>query len=487
MQLFKAEKKPIIAYYFAGLAFVLLNSYLLYKEIFYLPVLPVMIILLALVFTSLDRTLLLIVFFVPISIPLSNFIGKDAGIDLYIPTEPLLAGILLLIFLKYLLGNRMDYRLIRHPVTLAIFFNIAWILLTSITSTMPVVSFKFLLARIWFITTFYLLAAEVFRNPVRIRQYVWAYLIPFIFVIFYVLIKHMGYGLNDQQASHWVVKPFFSDHTSYGAVLALLIPAITGVFYSYRGLGIQKKTIIISVIALLFIATLFSYTRAAWVSLILIAGILIVILLKVNVKLLIMATLLVAAVLISSWSRIMMRLEQNTQDSSGEFTEHVQSISNVRTDASNLERINRWNSALRMWEERPIFGWGPGTYMFQYAPFQVSHEKTIISTNTGNRGNAHSEYLGPLSESGVIGMLSILFIVFATVSTGLRVYYNASSKQVKVLALGLLLGLITYWIHGILNNFLDTDKASALVWGFTAALVAMDIFHREIPDELSIG
>ena len=34
---------------------------------------------------------------------------------------------------------------------------------------------------------------------------------------------------------------------------------------------------------------------------------------------------------------------------------------NVSTDASNLERINRWNCAIRMYAERPFLGHGPGT------------------------------------------------------------------------------------------------------------------------------
>ncbi len=40
-----------------------------------------------------------------------------------------------------------------------------------------------------------------------------------------------------------------------------------------------------------------------------------------------------------------------------------------------------------------------------------------------------------------------------------------------------LVGLLTYYIHGLLNNFLDTDKAAVPFWGFTAIIVAMDIFH----------
>ena len=42
-----------------------------------------------------------------------------------------------------------------------------------------------------------------------------------------------------------------------------------------------------------------------------------------------------------------MDLESNKQDSSSNLTEHVESISNVSSDASNLERINRWKSAGR--------------------------------------------------------------------------------------------------------------------------------------------
>jgi hypothetical protein len=42
-------------------------------------------------------------------------------------------------------------------------------------------------------------------------------------------------------------------------------------------------------------------------------------------------------------------------------------------------------------------------------------------------------------------------------------------------------GLISYYIHGFLNNFLDTDKASVPVWGFMAILVALRLYHYNIP------
>jgi O-antigen ligase len=157
----------------------------------------------------------------------------------------------------------------------------------------------------------------------------------------------------------------------------------------------------------------------------------------------------------------------------------VKSISNISSDASNLERINRWNSAIRMFQERPVFGWGPGTYMFQYAPFQASAERTIISTNFGLQGNAHSEYLGPLAEQGVPGMLLMIALVLVTGLRVMRLYARLPDGTDKRMLVALFLGLVTYYLHGVLNNFLDLDKASVPFWAFTAMIVLLDLKYAK--------
>jgi O-antigen ligase len=171
-------------------------------------------------------------------------------------------------------------------------------------------------------------------------------------------------------------------------------------------------------------------------------------------------------------------LNQNNTASGGDAAQDFQSVSNIKTDDSNLERINRWSCAIKMFKEKPLFGWGPGTYMFQYAPFQKSSEKSLISTNAGTNGNAHSEYLGPLSEQGVLGIVWVLALLFVVFSTGFKVVYNAQNKEQKILAIILLLGLTTYFVHGFLNNFLDTDKLSVPFWGFISAIVYLDIKQK---------
>jgi putative inorganic carbon (hco3(-)) transporter len=117
-------------------------------------------------------------------------------------------------------------------------------------------------------------------------------------------------------------------------------------------------------------------------------------------------------------------MDSTTEDSSADLEQHLRSSANISTDQSNLERINRWKCALRMFAEKPHLGWGPGTYQFQYAPFQKASERTAISTDFGDAGNAHSEYLGALSETGWPGALIFLSITLTAVITGIRCWYR---------------------------------------------------------------
>ena len=69
-------------------------------------------------------------------------------------------------------------------------------------------------------------------------------------------------------------------------------------------------------------------------------------------------------------------------------------------------------------------------------------------------------------------------VIGTTLYTGIRVYFTSRKRSIRIFSLAILVGLVSYYLHGLLNNFLDTDKISALFWGYTAMLVAMDIYHR---------
>ncbi|MDQ3100549.1 MAG: O-antigen ligase family protein, partial [Bacteroidota bacterium] len=332
---------------------------------------------------------------------------------------------------------------------------------------------------LWFITTMFLMISRLFEEPRNIHRFIWAYLGGLSIVIIYTLINHAQFDFAHDPA-HWVMSPFFKDHTSYGAIIAFFLPfALMAVLI--RGNSRTQKGIAVLLLVLLTTGLIFSYTRAAWLSLIGALAVFLVLRLRIPTWSIVTVLLIGGGMYWANYDQITMAMERNREESSDDLGQHVRSISNISSDASNLERINRWNSAVRMWQERPIFGWGPGTYMFQYAPFQASEDLTIISTNFGVQGNAHSEYLGPMSEQGVLGMLLMFALVLVTTMITLRLYTRMEKGRDRSLLIAVYLGLVTYYLHGALNNFLDTDKASVPFWAFTALIVLLDLKYPPQP------
>ncbi len=473
MELIKNNK----ALFIISILYILLNSVLIYFDIFYALLIPFLLLILWYSFFNIELLLLVAVFFTPISILLSDLSG-ESSVDLSIPTEPILIIILVIFILKVFTGQKLEKKFFLHPISIAILINLLWILFTSISSTMPGVSFKFLIARLWFVIPLFYVAGHFFKSSVFIKKYLWLYIIPLIFVIFYNLNNHISIGIFIKNAAHGAMKPFYNDHTSYGAILAMFIPVLIGFLFLKEYSG-RIKFLISGLLFLFIFSVIFSYTRAAWIGLLAAGGVWVILLLKINGKILLFGSITLISFFFIFQFEITDTLKKNKQDSSEDLSEHVSSITNIATDASNLERINRWNSAFKMFNEKPILGFGPGTYMFQYAPYQMSFDRTIISTDFADGGNAHSEYIGPLAESGILGTLTFLAILVTTIFTGVKVFYQSKNRELKVVALSSLLGLITYYIHGFLNNFLDTDKASVPFWGFTAIIVAADIFHQK--------
>ncbi|HRX95630.1 MAG TPA: O-antigen ligase family protein [Bacteroidales bacterium] len=468
------EKSKLIWVYLISGLYILFNSYLLINHLMWGAAVPILLIITLLYFVAIDKVILMITFFTPIAINIENL---DVGAAISLPTEPLMFGVLVFFLIKILHDGTYDLKIIKHPLTVFIFINLLWLLFTSITSEMPVVSFKFLLSRLWFLIPFYFFIILLFKNKATIKTFLWMYIIPLIGVILYTIIHHSVRGL-DEESGHWVMRPFYNDHTAYGAVLTLYTPVLVALMLD-RTYSMSSRVVITAILVLFLIALVLSYSRAAWLSLAISLVIFVLIYLRIKFRYVFVSTVVVVGLFFTFQQQIFDKLERNKQDSSANFIEHIQSITNISSDASNLERINRWQSAFRMFDERPFWGWGPGTYQFIYAPFQRAKEKTIISTNAGDMGNAHSEYIGPLAESGVFGMISV-FLIFATsIVIGIRVYRQARTRELKLLSISVLIGLISYYLHGFLNNFLNSDKASVPVWGFMAILVAIDIYHNQ--------
>lgn len=401
------------------------------------------------------------------------------NMSLSMPVEPMMIVFTVVFLFQELLMRSYDKRVLRHPVSILIMLSLVWMVFTSVVSLKPVESFKYTAVRLWFVIPFFYATVQSFQKVRHIRLFYWAYALSLSVVVVITTVKTMQ-RFGELQMLHHVMQPFYNDHTAYGCIIALMLPLAAYFAFEPRT-RLWKRIVAVSLTVLLLVGLGLSYCRAAWISVVGAIAVYLLVRLGVRMRWLVISAALLLGLFFAFQDDIMYELGKNKQDSSFTLADQVKSISNISTDASNLERLNRWNAAFRMWKDQPLTGIGPGAYQFIYGPYQRSDMMTIISTNDGDMGNAHSEYIGPLTEQGVPGALLMLAIFVATFVTGERVYRTAVDRRKGHLALVLAVSLFTYYVHGIMNNFLDTDKLSVPFWALTAAIVAIDIVTEKKP------
>lgn len=470
-------RKKIILWSCIGV-FALVNFLCIWKKEFFLfPAVSFVLLVIYLMVFRVDWLMYFMAFVTPLSIVIND---ERVQLGISLPSEFIMIALTLLFLCRILYDLNLNRKLVLHPISIAVYVYLLWMFITCITSEHPVVSFKFWASKIWFITSCYFMVLQLIKNDLKNAvTFFDSYMLGLVIVVIYTTIHHAIMGFTEV-AGHWVMTPFYNDHTAYGAVLAFFAPIVTAFFFQTED---KRKKWFYGICGLILLLGLFlSYCRAAWISIIVMMGVWVVMKLKIKFSWLVLAGLLFGVFFFFYADDIVYRMGRNDQDTSGNLTEHIQSMSNISTDASNVERLNRWTAAMGMIKERSVVGWGPGTYQFEYAPYQKSRYQTIISTNFGNGGNAHSEYLGPCAETGIVGLLTVLALLVTSLYSGILAYSRATDRLRRSLALCMTLALVTYFIHGFLNNFLDTDKLSLPFWAAFAviAVVSEGITVRKV-------
>ena len=458
------------------MALVLGNGYAIIREFPLFQLITVAVLGVYIVFFHADIAMYLLAFGTPFSIILSS---KDIHLGISLPSEGLMIMLTIIFFARILYDLHYNREFLKHPISIAILVYLGWMFITCLTSVRPVVSLKFFASKIWFITSCYWFFLQMLEDDMKNAvRYFNCYAVGLAIIVLITTYLHALSGFDEHYA-HYVMSPFYNDHTAYGAALAFMLPLTVGFFFLPDN-KLHQKIFYVVVSLILAMGFYLSYSRAAWISLVLAVGVLIILKLRIKLSWLISGGLVVGVLLFFYADDILYKMSRNSQDSSGNFVEHIQSMSNISTDASNMERINRWTAAFKMIKEKPVFGWGPGTYQFEYAPFQVGYYRTIISTDFGDGGNAHSEYIGPCAETGIFGMLTVLAIVFVFLYYGITTYIYTEDKTLKIIVLCATLALISYYSHGVFNNFLDTDKLSVIVWAAIAVITACNIKNKNV-------
>ena len=430
------------------------------------------------IFLVLEKTyyfFLLLIAFIPLSVNL-RIIG-DAQVNS--PSE-----LMLLLLIAVLVFFQSSYskaftRFFSHPLGLLLIADIFWQLVTSLTSTHLDVSFKRWGIHTVFIIGFFLSTA-LLKDPRKMLNSWMAYVIGLVppMLIAFNNFRHHDF---DPRSVFSISEPFFPDHTIYGACIAFILPFLFLLCIHRKKLHWQGWQIIgLYIFTLIALVSVFiALSRAAILSLVVAAIFALLLHWKLRFRWLVVGLVGLGILAISLQSQIYEYVEKNdTVSNDGEVTNHLSSVTNIQTDASNLERVNRWVCAIRMFEDKPWLGYGPGTYQFEYNKFQTVEYKTYISTNTGEKGNAHSEYLTYLSEKGIVGGIIFLLIVFGAIYYGMENHWKLEDPLMRILNLSVLLGLITYFFHGIFNSFMDQSKMAYLYFSALGVIVWLHQYQK---------
>src|SRR5574343_159650 len=220
-------------------------------------------------------------FSMPLAITLKN-LGLTEGIDLSLPTEPLMAGLMLIYILNELMYKITPRNILKHPITIIILVQLLWMLITTLTSINFGISIKFLIARLWFVFSCYFVTTQLMKNKDNIKKFILAYAVPLAVVCIVTIWQHAAFNFDDKIAD-WIVSPFYNDHTAYGAALAIYIPVIVSLLF-LSDVSKINKILYLTLIVIFTIALLLSYSRGGWLSILTALAILATFFLKIKLR-----------------------------------------------------------------------------------------------------------------------------------------------------------------------------------------------------------
>jgi O-antigen ligase len=133
------------------------------------------------------------------------------------------------------------------------------------------------------------------------------------------------------------------------------------------------------------------------------------------------------------------------------------------SNPSNVSRLNMWSTGLRMWQDKPLLGFGDIDLYRTYLTYR---------TPTGDEpaGHLHNNYIHLLVTTGIIGLSIVMFLFYKILSTEYRVFRNNSSDPfVRSIALGSLAVFCGFLVNGMFEWNFGDHEIMIFVW-FTVGL-----------------
>ncbi len=407
-------------------------------------------------------------------LPLAVELAVVPGFALTLPSDVFALALLPVAWLLLGRSARLVNWGVRTPLGLLLVAIYVVYLVSTVFSTEPVRSLKFVAMLTWQAGAFLLFPLLVFERWPAWRTRWVVLLVPgTLLVTGLITLRHARYGLSFDQSS-FVVRPFFFDHGPYATFLAFLACFLT----TWALVGHRYRVWALLAALPLVMGVVFSFSRASWLGLVL-AGAAGALLwgLRTAPRVTVIGLVVVGGLFGANALRSVNEYASGGFYKQDDLWQQFRSSFATRGNASNEERINRWVAARNMLQERPWTGFGPNSYSTQYDRFQQAYYGTVITTHRGDVGGAHSEIMTAAAELGWPGLvLSVAYLL--VVGFWLVRGYLRAPPALAPVYLCLTTALVSYFPQFAVNYLIDQDEISAMVFLSLATLVSLEYQRR---------
>ena len=223
----------------------------------------------------------------------------------------------------------------------------------------------------------------------------------------------------------------------------------------------------------------FSYTRAAYVAIVLAAVAYVIVHFRL-MKIALIATLIGAVALVGYLGHNNNYLElapdYNKTITHKDFDNLVEATFKGE-DISTMERVYRWVAAFQMVKNEPLTGFGPGTFVSFYKSYTLNSFRTYVSNNPEKSG-IHSYYLMVMVEQGIPGLIFFLIFVGFILMKGEEIYHQTNDKDGKLVVMMAILCIIVINALLLINDMLETDKVGPFYFIAIALIVNQDLKNK---------
>jgi O-antigen ligase len=369
-----------------------------------------------------------------------------------------------------------------HPVLAVVFLQLLWVLLTVFSSTYPLLSVKFLLAKSWYLLSF-LVWPVLLLDAQKLKTA--ALLLAFSMLLFAILAltRHAATGFSFATINESVL-PFFRNHVDYSALLLCTTPVF---FFALRGTASRvKKRLLGFVILILLLALYFSYARSAWVGLL--TGSLAYGLLKKKVLVLSFFLSLLFCAGAVGWLQKDNRYLHYAPNFNKtifhmDFKEHLVATYQLE-DMSTAERFYRWVAGIRMAKKGWKTGFGPNTFYNNYRGYTIPLFKTWVSRND-EHSTVHNYFLLLLVEQGVVGLLLFLILLAVAFHTAQLLYHRTANPFWKGVLACVAVVLVMVCTVNFLSDLIETDNTGPVFYLCLAILILAEKSIKREASELA--